>query len=118
MKTTQDIKDPQVRLSIYKEALRLIKEGKQVFGLTSEEQGECYYGLCIVLPCIWLGVKNYMHDWIDNEGKRFYWWYTTNYFPEFDVYYHHKNNQMEYNTKNAWRVAVLTAIIAEMEQQS
>jgi hypothetical protein len=106
----KDIKDPNVRLLIYKEALDIIEKDTEVFGLESSS----FIGLCLLLPCIWNKSVSFTSPFVDNDGKVFKYHETKNYFPEFGEYY--PNTYQKFNIVE-WRKHVLNKIIKKMENK-
>lgn len=95
------------RLRVYKEVLAFI----EVDGNHNKKWDlEYHNGLCLLIPCAWLGC-HVMDSWHDTEGEKFSLWDVSDYFPEFGFYYTDSHNYMY---TREYRIKILKEIIASM----
>ncbi len=92
------------RLEIYQKALDIIVRGEMKYGLGPD------FGLCLLLPCIWCNVGNFLERRFDNNHEQITFSSTPDYFPEFGEYY--KLNSYKYT--NEYRIKILTEIITNI----
>lgn len=92
------------RLRIYKRALEIIQREEYVYRLND-------YGLCLLLPCIWLNLDSFMDCFRDNKGVVFSHYDTPKYFPEFGKY-NWRNSKVYAKDRNKWRISTLKKIIS------
>lgn len=111
MSAIPDIKDPKVRLAIYERALEMYTEKLRLQGLDVNYND----GLCMVLPCLWLG-KPWSLPWIAPWGLRLTYRDAPALFPEFGKRYPPTYPQrFEFANKTEWRIDTLTKIITSMK---
>jgi hypothetical protein len=106
----------EIRIEVYKEAMKIIKRGEPAHGLHFLE-------LCLLLPCILWNLKHYCDD--SPSGLMWYIEETPNMFPELT---RNRLNRIisiawdkmgiHIKEKNKMRIIVLREMIKEIEQRN
>ncbi len=99
----------EIRLEIYKTALRIIEKQERVFGLLKDS-----YGLCLLLPCVLWNLDNYLSKAPD--GNNWSYFTTSSSFPELTSKVLDKLNKTETDEQaNKIRIKFLKDFIKMLE---